>query len=43
MLSTNGTVLVGDCTFADIQLEIGNSATEYEPYPLHRWRYSYTG
>ena len=32
MLSTNGTVLVGDCTFADIQLEIGNSATEYEPY-----------
>ena len=32
MLCTNGTVLVGDCTFADIQLEIGNSATEYEPY-----------
>jgi phage-related protein len=32
MLCTNSTVLVGDCTFADIQLEIGNSATEYEPY-----------
>lgn len=32
MLCTNDTVLVGDCTFADIQLEIGNSATEYEPY-----------
>lgn len=31
-LCTNSTVLVGDCTFADIQLEIGNSATEYEPY-----------
>lgn len=32
MLCTNATVLVGDCTFADIQIEIGNSATEYEPY-----------
>lgn len=32
ILCTNGTVLVGDCTFADIQIEIGNSATDYEPY-----------
>ena len=31
-LCTNSTVLVGDCTFADIQLEAGNAATEYEPY-----------
>ena len=32
MFCTNATVLVGDCTFADIQIEIGNSATDYEPY-----------
>ena len=32
VLCTNDMVLVGDCTFADIQLEVGNAATEYEPY-----------
>lgn len=32
VLCTYDTVLVGDCTFADIQLEVGNAATEYEPY-----------
>ena len=31
-LCTNSTVFVGDCTFADIQLEVGNAATDYEPY-----------
>lgn len=31
-LCTDGTTLTGDCTFANIQLEIGNAATEYEPY-----------
>ena len=31
-LCTNGTTLTGDCTFADIQLEAGNAATDYEPY-----------
>ena len=31
-LCTDGTTLTGDCTFADIQLEAGNAATEYEPY-----------
>lgn len=32
LLCTNGTVTGGDCTFSDIQLEIGNAATAYEPY-----------
>lgn len=31
-LCTDGTTLTGDCTFANIQLEIGSTATEYEPY-----------
>ena len=32
ILCTSGTVLTGDCTFADIQLEISGAATDYEPY-----------
>ena len=32
LLCTNSTALTGDCTFSNIQLEIGNAATEYEPY-----------
>lgn len=32
ILCTNGTLLTGDCTFTNIQLEIGSTATEYEPY-----------
>lgn len=32
ILCTSGTVLTGDCTFSNIQLEIGGAATEYEPY-----------
>ena len=32
LLCTNGTVTGGDCTFSNIQLEIGSAATEYEPY-----------
>ena len=32
LLCTNGTVTGGDCTFSNIQLEIGGAATEYEPY-----------
>ena len=32
LLCTNSTVLTGDCTFSNIQLEIGSAATEYEPY-----------
>ena len=32
LLCTNDTTLSGDCTFSNIQLEIGNVATEYEPY-----------
>ena len=31
-LCTDDTTLTGDCTFANIQLEIGSTATEYEPY-----------
>ncbi len=31
-LCIDGTTLTGDCTFADIQLEAGSAATEYEPY-----------
>ena len=32
LLCTNTTVLTGDCTFSNIQLEIGGAATEYEPH-----------
>ena len=32
LLCTNTTVLTGDCTFSDIQLEIGGAATAYEPH-----------
>ena len=32
LLCTNDTTLSGDCTFSNIQMEIGNVATEYEPY-----------
>lgn len=32
ILCTSGTVLTGDCTFTDIQLEVGGAATAYEPY-----------
>ena len=32
LLCTNDTILSGDCTFSNIQLEIGSAATEYEPY-----------
>ena len=32
LLCTNDTTLSGDCTFSNIQLEIGSAATEYEPY-----------
>ena len=32
LLCTNGTALTGDCTFSNIQLEIGGAATAYEPY-----------
>ena len=32
LLCTNSTALTGDCTFSNIQLEIGGAATEYEPY-----------
>ena len=32
ILCTNDTLLTGDCTFSDIQLEIGGAATAYEPY-----------
>ena len=32
LLCTNGTILSGDCTFSDIQLEIGGAATAYEPH-----------
>ena len=32
LLCTNSTVLTGDCTFSNIQLEIGGAATAYEPH-----------
>lgn len=32
LLCTNTTVLTGDCTFSNIQLEIGGAATAYEPH-----------
>ena len=32
LLCTNDTILSGDCTFSNIQLETGSAATEYEPY-----------
>ena len=32
LLCTNSTALTGDCTFSNIQLEIGGAATAYEPY-----------
>lgn len=32
LLCTSGTVLAGDCTFSNIQLEVSSAATEYEPY-----------
>ena len=32
LLCTNSTVLTGDCTLSNIQLEIGGAATAYEPH-----------
>lgn len=32
ILCTSDTVLTGDCTFSDIQLEVSSAATAYEPY-----------
>jgi phage-related protein len=32
ILCTSGTVLTGDCTFSNIQLEVSSATTDYEPY-----------